>query len=132
MKCYLFVPTGETRAAHKGEWVNLLNNFSQINDGTLGVYSIYHRHEIEVPDNTPKLLVCRGGEHLCYYPIKEIVIKHFKPKVKKWIWVYAPSYNNPTIGIITNNHLTEEEIKHLFPNRAWYHKIPETEIEEDA
>jgi len=128
MKCYLFVPTGERREVKNDEYYLADNNsiIHRVHQNFGLVHPIVTLHEIEVPDNTPKLLVCRGGEDLCYYPIKEIVIK--KPKVKKWIWAYKSGYDRTAL---TPYPMTEQEVKSYAPC-PWYHKIDETEIEEDA
>ena len=133
MKITVMVPKNEEGNPNKGEWVRELDRWvyvSQPSCWTSHNYAIGKAYEIDVPDSTREAIISFYGEsgnrtHGDYY----IGFPRPKKKVKKWNWV-LPCISSPE-AFVPAGYYTEEGIKQTYPNRGYYHKVIETEIETD-
>lgn len=132
MKIDVFVPTGEIRQLKLNDWYfcdnmwfQWINNNMSVESHPIGIW-----HQIEVPSNADAISISA----ICSNPVQYPQIAHFpiprpKKKVKKWQWVLSCISSQE--AFVPAGYYTEEGIKQAYPNRGYYHKVMETEIETD-
>jgi hypothetical protein len=134
-KDYYFHFTGEVRTPKKGEFYGY--------DDNRGIYEansdffpdrhtrlIYTRHEVDMPENITAIDIggytIPVGKTWTWIKLLNIPLIKPRPKVKKWKWVMD---NGACVLTVAGLH-TEDEVRKSYPNRKWYHRIDETEVEE--
>ena len=131
MKITVIVPTGEVRRPKDREWyLGWLNQWvMNVQSYTMGDFPIGVAHELEAPEGSYRMYCSffdKAGTTTVQVPLW-IDLPSPKKKVKKWNWCLPMSC--PQEAFVPNGWYTEDTIKRLYPNREYYHKIPETEIE---
>lgn len=110
----IYVNTGEYREPRRGEFY-----LSSTGDckcaGSFDLSTQCHiltRHTMLLDMNAPKVVITLD------IPVV---------KIKRWLWVVQIlGFKFP---VISQEHLTEEEVAENWPNAQWAYKLPETEIE---
>lgn len=82
---------------------------------------------IDVPDKALQMNITFDVPGNCPH-----FIDLHRQKVKKWQFV-VPTCKGQTSDDVTSvtQHRTEDDVRREYPGRNWYHKITETEIEEE-
>jgi hypothetical protein len=141
MKITVIVPTGEVRCPLEGEYYYIISKIWRraFCDFKEEKYPIGTSYEVEVPDIATKLVIgykyppayaSNCDPEGLYNLARNIPLPHQKKKVKKWNWV-LPCISSSKEAFVPAGYYTEEGIKQTYPNRGYYHKVMETEIETD-
>jgi hypothetical protein len=130
MRAYLFIETGEERKPKVDEYfMNICGSAERCCQNDTGNRAILALHEIDIPDVAKELKIITGSLCDLNTVVKIIPIHRPKAKVKKWEWVVDKGVGRSYYA--SGVHRTEEQIRYVFPNSKWYHRIDETEIEEE-
>jgi hypothetical protein len=135
MKTSILVPIGEFRRPKVDDWFKDMDGYfiKACMDYQSDKYSIYQRHEIDVPE----------GEDWLYYRFNHgerwSSIRMPRPKIKKWIWYLSlQSPRGGWMNITTEKHLTLAELKEYplpitsIQGQGWeaWRKLEGSEVEE--
>lgn len=134
MKIVVFVPTGEDGVPKKGDWYFTpeLNRYILATENwQWATRPIVTRHEIEVPDGAETVRVSTSSTppKLATWSAHHFDLPKPKKKVKRWRWAFQSVPDGDTT--VTYMRFTEDEVRVNMPNCIFYHRIDETEIEEE-
>ena len=105
----LFIPTGEVRKVKPGEYSTCEGGWEFWPEGSVLLYPIGIRHQIEVPDDAEVAIMHKKLPDSKW--IEALYIPRPKKKVKKWNWIYKDNCHNFRMTVA--KYATKEEVSNV-------------------